>query len=206
MPGKTQAMTITKRRKRLFRLCFVVSLVFVALYWVVVAVSIINRPDGSKDALPLLLYTQGERKEDSRKEPEETCIGGVKYLPISFLEKYMAISQFGDDHTRSFLICSNNQYATFYLGTEEVIVNGEHVSIKAPAILKNDELYLPLDFYADKMNCFELGLNNPTYGADVLTYSKEIDPAYVFSPGSSSPAIPYDPSYKNVPAPTEPTT
>ncbi len=168
-----------QRRKRLFRLCFMVSLVLVAIYWAVVAVSIITRPDGSQDALPLLLFEQGERKAMEEFEPEKICIGDTKYLPVTFLEKFIAISQFGDETTRSFLICDNGEFATFYLGNEEIIINGEHCSMNAPALLKEGELYLPVEFFAEKLTCFELGENNATYGADVLTFLKDQDPAFV---------------------------
>lgn len=191
-------------RKRLFRLCFVVSLVFFALYWVYVAISISYRDTGSEDALPLLIFTEGERKEDSRKEPEEICIGSTKYLPITFLEEYMAISQFGDNATRSFLICSNGQYATFYLGTEEAIINGQHVSLRAPSLLKDDVLHLPVEFFGEAMNCFEFEANVNTYGADVLSFKEEEKPSFYFRSCPTDNPIPFDPKYITVP--TEPPT
>lgn len=207
-PRATQERTLTphqkKSRRRLFTLCFVISLVLVALYWGVVAILIATRSDGNEDALPLLVFTQGERKEDKRFEPEEACINGVKYLPITFLEKYMAITQFGDDKTRSFQLCETGEYATFYLGTEEAIINGQHVSIKAPAILKDKDLYLPLDFFEDKMNCFELGLNNSTYGADVLTFNKDVKPSFLFRSMPTSDPVLYDPVYAAPPTPEDP--
>ena len=154
-----------------------------------------------EDALPLLIFEQGERKEKDEFQPEEICIGDTKYLPVSFLEDYLAISQFGDHKTRSFLICANGEFATFYLNNEEVIINGEHCAMKAPALMKDGELLLPIDFYAEKMSCFELGKNNATYGADVLTFLKD-QPA-TFSLNTCTPDAPVD--YATVPvAPTVP--
>jgi len=192
-----------QRRKRLFTLCFWVAVVLVILYWSVVALLIVNRPDGSEDALPLLLFEQGERKAKKEYKPEEVCIGGTKYLPVTFLEDFIAISQFGDQKTRSFLICSSGEFATFYVNNEEVIVNGERVSMRAPALMIDEKLYLPLDFYAEKMTCFELGKNNATYGADVLTFLKDREPSFVFHPVTAD--LPVD--YATVPvAPTLPST
>lgn len=192
-----------ERRKRLFKLCFTVSLVFVVLYWIFVGVSIANRPDGSEDALSLLLFRQGERKPVKEYEPEEVCIGETKYLPVSFLEDFFAISQFGDHKTRSFLLCSDGEFATFYLDTEEVIVNGERTSMRAPAKLINGELHLPVEFFAEKMSCFELGKNNATYGADVLTYLDDQETSFVFK--SCTAEAPVD--YNTVPVlPTTETT
>lgn len=186
-----------ERRKRLFKLSFVVSLVFVLLYWVFVGVSIATRPDGSEDALSLLVFRQGERKAMEEYEAEKVCIGKNKYLPVSFLKKFFAISEFGDHKTRSFLICSGGEYATFYLNNEEAIVNGEHISMRAPARMINGELHLPIDFFAEKMTCFELGKNNSTYGADVLTFLKDQEPSFVFRSCPGETAV----DYKTVPVP-----
>ena len=180
-----------ERRKRLFKLCFSVAMIFFVLYWVFVAVSIINRPDGSEDALSLMVFRQGERKALKEYLPEEVCIGETKYLPVSFLEQFFAISQFGDQKTRSFLICADGEFATFYLGNEEVIINGEHVSMRAPALMIDGELHLPIDFFAEKMTCFELGKNNATYGADVLTYDKEKTASFVFKNCTAEQTVDY---------------
>ena len=195
------------RQKRLFRLAFIVSLVFVMLYWGFVAISIINRPDGSEDALPLFLFTEGKRKADQKYTVEEVCIGETKYLPVTFLEKYVAITQFGDHKTRSFQLCATGEFATFYLNTEEGVINGEHFAIKSPSFLKDDVLYLPVDFFVDKMNCFQFGKNNPTYGADVLTFLPDVEPAFIYTPITGIDPIPYDPAYKQVPVtpPEDPT-
>ncbi len=169
-----------ERRKRLFILSFWVAVILVALYWTVVAISITNRPDGSKNALPLLLFEQGKREEKEEYLPEEICIGSTKYLPVTFLNDFFAISEFGDQKTRSFLICSNGEFATFYLNNEEIVINGERVSMQAPALMKDGKLFLPIDFYAEKMSCFELGKNNTTYGADVLTFLNDREPTFTF--------------------------
>ncbi len=188
-----------ERRKRLFRLSFVLSLVFVVLYWVFVAVSIIARPDGSEDALPLMLFTEGERKEDKTLPPEEVCIGGVKYLSLKEFEPYLAVSQFGDYTTRSFLLPQSGEYATFYVGTPEAIINGNRVSMKEPALLIDDVLYLPLDFFS-KMTCFSYSENVSAYGADVLTFLSA-QPGFLFRP--DTPSDPVD--FATVPvAPTLP--
>lgn len=167
-------------QKRLFRFCFILSLVLVAIYWTVVTISIVCRPDGTEDALPLLLYTDGASKADKEYEPETVCIGSQKYLPIHFLEKYFTISEFGDHETRSFQICSTGEFVTFFVNTEEGIINGQRFSMKAPALVKDEILYLPVEFYGEKMHCFEYSKNNSTYGADVLTFYKDRDQTFIF--------------------------
>lgn len=180
-----------ERRKRLFRLSFSLSLVFVAAYWIFVAVSIANRASASDDALPLYLFVEGERKEKEVLPAEEVFFENSVYLPVSKLSEYVAISQFGDHTTRSIMLLSSGEYATFYLGSEEAIINGERVSLKAPSFVKDNVLYLPIDFYAEKMNCFTYSQAVAAYGGDTLTYSGS-EAAFVFRPFATQ--APVDPA------------
>lgn len=177
-----------ERRKMLFRLSLIAGLIFTALYWCWVAFNIVTRPDGNENALPLMIFTEGERDEDETMEPEEVSFGGKVYLPVSALEPYMAISQFGDYQTRSFLICDSGEYATFYLGTPLAIINGQKVCLKEKVFLKEDTLYLPIDFYTDKMNCFTFAESAPL-AANVLTFRSQVDPAMRFHQESDCPPV-----------------
>ncbi len=189
------------RRKRLLRLSFAVSLVFVLLYWCFVALSIFNRDQSEDQTLPLLIFIDGVREEDDRFEKEEVNIGGTSYLPVTFLEKYMAISQFGDHKTRSFLLCDGGEYATFYLGSEEALVNGVRVSLKDKSLLIDGQLYLPVSFFADKMTCFTLSESVAAYGTDVLTYYEGRE-GFRFHTAPASPTV----DFATVPvAPATPT-
>ena len=192
-----------QRRLRLLKISFLVSLVMVALYWVYVAVSISTRPDGSENALPLMIFTEGEREEDNTLEVSEVYFSGSYYLPLTELEPYMAISQFGDHKTRSFLLCGSEEYATFTLGTPEVEINGVKVSLKENSFVKNDVLYIPMDFFTDKMNCFAFTESVPL-AANVLTFNESVTPGFRFQPVSGmttvnqatvpvAPVLPADP-------------
>ena len=181
-----------ERRRRLFRISLSISLVFVALYWIFVSVTISRRGDlANQDALPLLIFQEGQRKEDTRLEAQEVFFRGTNYLPVTFLEPYMAISQFGDYQTRSFLLSDSGEYATFYLGSCNAIVNGERVSLKSEVFLKDDVLYLPVDFYTDKMNCFTFTHSSPL-SANTLTLKTSVTPAFCFH--SATPSAPVDPA------------
>ena len=175
------------RRKELFRRSFATGLAFFILYWASAAVSIATRSEGGEDALPLYLYTEGERKEDVKLSAEEVVIGGAVYLPLQYLENYMAISRFGDYASRSFLLCESGEYATFYPGTPQALINGIKVNLKENVVLKDGELYLPIDFYTDKMNCFTFAESIPL-AANVLTYVSSVEPGMRFVPeGESAP-------------------
>lgn len=189
------------RRRALFSLSLGVAVLFVALYWAWVVFSIVNRPDGSENALPILIYTQGEKEEDSRLEKEEVFLNGTYYLPVTCLEPYMAITQFGDWQTRSILLCESGEYATFYLNSENAVINGQKVAIQNNAVLKNDVLYLPVEFYTEKMNCFSFAESVPL-AANVLTFQSELTPAFRFRISDSVPQI--DPN--TIPVPTTPPT
>ncbi len=186
-----------ERRRVLFRVSLSIALVFVLLYWGWVALSIGNRQDkASEDALPLLIFRDGQRKEDTRLEAQEVFFHGSSYLPVTFLEPYMAISQFGDYQTRSFLLCDTGEWATFYLGSCNAIVNGEKVSLRSAVFLRDEVLYLPVDFFSDKMNCFTF-THSSALSANVLTYNESVSPGFYFH--ASSPTAPVDPA--TAPAP-----
>ena len=181
------ALLRKRRRQQIFRLSFALSLLFLILYWSVVAILIGTRDTSAKDALPLMVFTQGERKPDEEYEKSEFLVGGVKYLPVTKLSPYFTASQFGDSMTRSIQL-KNGQWATFYLGTCEAVINFVHTSLSAPALLMEDELYLPLDFYSEKMNCFELKRDDATHEADTLTVLP-VEPAFRFGDMPSSPTV-----------------
>ena len=180
-----------QRRKRIFRFAFVLSLVFVALYWGFVAFSIANRTEQPDDAMPVLVFTDGERKEDTRLEAERVYFGDEIFLPVTILEEYTAISTFGDYDTRSFLISATGEYATFTLGSCNVLINGERVSMKSSAFLKDDILYLPIDFYTDKMTCFAYS-HSSALAANVLTYHPEAEISFFFRGTPTSPTVNFD--------------
>ena len=166
-----------ERRRIILLSSFLVALVFVGLYWAWVWLDVTLRPDGNADALPVLVFTKDERKEDVRFEVEDAVFDGVSYLPVTFLEPYVTVTEFGDYTTRSFLIRDTEEYATFYLDTCSAVINGERVSLKHPAFLKDNVLYLPLDFYSSKMNCFEYTLSS-ALGASVLTFDPSVTPSF----------------------------
>ena len=178
------------QRRALFRRCFVLSLVFVVLYWAVVALIITKRSDGSEDLLPVMIFTDGNREADKTLSPETGAVNGVMYLAVTELEQYFTISQFGDHRTRSFAIASTGEYATFALDSDEAVINGVPVSLTHPALLREDVLYLPLDFFASAMTCFTFSPAVASYGADVLTFF-DTDPGFLFAPAPQSDPVDY---------------
>ena len=187
-----------ERRKYLFQVSLRVGLAFAILYWCWVGISIATRPDGNEEAMPLMIFTEGERQEDKTLTVEESSFGGKVYMPVTELEAYMAISQFWDYKTRSFLICESGEYATFFLDTTAAIINGQRVSLKEKVFLKDDVLYLPIDFYSDKMNCFTFAQSVPL-AANVLTFREDVAPAMQFH--GEAECAPVDPGTIPAPAP-----
>jgi hypothetical protein len=191
-----------ERQKALFGRAFLLALVFVAIYWIWVVVSISSRSDGKEDAMPILVFTKGEKSEDSKFEAEQVYFNNTYYLPVTCLEPYMAITQFGDRSTRSILLCESGEYATFYLNNESAVINGQRVFLKHPAFLKDDVLYLPSEFYKETMNCFTLD-DSVALAGKVLTFDPEKTPSFGFKTASSVPLV--DPAtIPVIPEPTDP--
>lgn len=149
-----------KTRRVLFVASLVLALVFTAVYWAFVGFSIKNRsavPKALSDKYyPLLIYTEGSEKEDLSYKAKDQIFDTVNkrpYVPLSCFKKYVPVTLSGDPGTRVILL-ANGDEAKFYLGTDHAVINGEDVFLSAPAFLKNGELYLPLDFLTDHMNCF----------------------------------------------------
>lgn len=194
------------RRRKLFRTGFLLSLVFVVCYYAFVFCSIAFRDGGAQDAYPILVFTAGQTDYDTEWKSEAVWFDDGYYLPITVLEPYMAVSQFGDFRTRSFLLCDSGQYATFYLGTCNAIVNGERVFLENEVFLQDELLYLPVDFYEDKMNCFEYTFSS-ALSANVLTFLPEFEPSLRFAPSEPIPPVDYAtvPVAPVVPSQPEPT-
>jgi hypothetical protein len=169
------------RRRRLFLVSFLLSLVFVGIYYSYVALSIHFRNDGTDEALPVLIFTNGQREADSEWSVQEVSFGGGTYLPVTMLEEYMAISQYGDYETRSFLLSVSGEYASFFPGSTRALVNGQTVYLEYPPFLLEGELYLPVDFFEYKMNCFDY-THSSALAANVLTFYPDRTPSLCFDP------------------------
>ena len=176
------------RRGQVFRTALLWALVFVVLYGVFVAVSIARRSEKDDSALPLLIYTEGKKDEDTRFTVEELRFGKTDYLPVSFLKEYFAITEFGDSRTRSFAICENGQYATFYLNSTTALINGQKADLSAPALLKEEELYLPVDFFTTQMPGFTLTHSTPL-AANVLTIAESATRRFYLQEPTTIPPV-----------------
>ncbi len=199
--AETRRNALRRRRRRLLSaMSLGLALVFLAAYWLVIALVIHNRPQVTGEAFPLLVFTEGNQKEDLSFAPEEVSFGGVNYLPVTVLEQYFPITLYGDDTTRSFLL-ENGEEATFYLDRSRVVVNGQNASLSANALLRDGVLYLPVDFYTGILNCFTFAYSSALKG-NVLTYLPEAAPSFAFHEPQSS--VPVDiATVPAAPAPTD---
>jgi len=88
------------------------------------------------------------------------------------------------------------------LGTDIADINGERVFLEGCCFMKDEVLYLPVDFFEDKMNCFDY-THSSALAADVLTYLDPIQHSFRFSPAQATPSV----DYSTVPViPTVPET
>ena len=184
------------RRAQVFRTAFLLSLVFALLYGVFVAVSINRRASDDDAALPILVFTEGKKEEDARFSVQEVRFGKTDYLPLSFLKDYFSVTEFGDARTRSFAVCDNGQYATFYLNSTSALVNGQKTDLSAPAFLRDDERYLPVDFFTTQMPGFTFTHSTPL-AANVLTIAENMEHRFYLQ--EATPIAPVDPATRPVP-------
>lgn len=186
------------RRRALFVASLATSLVFVVLYYVFVGVSIATRPDGREDAMPVVIYRGTASKEEARLEVEEVYFKGTYYLPLTVLEPYVTVTEFGDHSTRSFALSGDGGYATFFLNSCDAVICGVRVSLEGESFIKDNVLYLPADFYRDKMNCFTFE-KSTALAAWVFTFREETPPAFRMTAQSPAERIPYQPAYDQTP-------
>lgn len=162
------------RRRRLFTLASLLSLVIVVGYYAILMAGL-NRTPAPEDAYPVQIFRAGEKNALKTYTVEETYFNGNVYLPLSALQEFTTVTQYGD-HARRSLAFSGGDIASFDLGTPNCEINGVRVSLTAPVFLKDDVLYLPVDFFFRRMNCFEYTYSS-ALNANVLTYLSEITPA-----------------------------
>lgn len=174
------------RRRRLFVLSSVFALVIVAIYYVVLFAGL-GKTQAPKDAYPVQIFRAGEKDALETLSVEETLFNGNTYLPLSVLQRFVTVTQYGD-HARRSLSFSGGDIATFDLGTPNCEINGVRMSLEAPVLLKDEVLYLPVDFFFRRMNCFEYTYSSPLK-ANVLTFLPELSPALVPQAMSITPRI-----------------
>lgn len=174
------------RRRRLFILSSLLALVIVAGYYTVL-VSGLGKAQEPKEAYPVQVFRAGEKEAMKTYTVQETYVNGDIYLPLSALQEFVTVTQYGD-HARRSLSLSNGDSVTFDLGTPNCVVNGVQVSLTAPVFIEGEELYLPVDFFYRRMNCFEYAFSSPL-NANVLTYLSDVTPALTSHVMTASPRI-----------------
>ena len=162
------------RRRRLFLLSFLLSLVIVAGYYTVLMTGI-SKSVPEKEVYPVQVFRAGEKNALKTYSVEETRFNGATYLPLTALQEFVTVTQYGD-HARRSLSFSGGDIATFDIGTPNCVLNGVKASLEAPVLLKDDVLYLPVDFFFRRMSCFEYTFSSPL-NANVLTFLSDVTPA-----------------------------
>jgi len=74
------------------------------------------------------------------------------------------------------------------LGSSLALINGQRVFLEHPAFLKDDLLYLPVDFYEYHMNCFDY-THASALAANVLTFDPGVTPAFTTVPDEGSLSV-----------------
>ena len=175
------------RRKRLFLLSFLLALVFTAGYFAFRMATISRVTVSTKGAYGVQLFRENEKNAVKTYTVKETYFNKSTYLPLDALQEFVTVTESGDEHHRS-LILPNGDQVTFDLGTPNCTVNGVRASLEAPVFLKDDVLYLPVDFFSRWMNCFTYTFSSPL-DAYVLSFSGDVTPALTTRAMNATPKI-----------------
>ncbi len=77
---------------------------------------------------------------------------GVVYLSVSDIRNYYDKNIYFDEQYNQIITSSEDKLAVFKIDENKVIINGKSTEIKGPAILSNDEYYLPISEMEDIYN------------------------------------------------------
>lgn len=84
------------------------------------------------------------------------------YLPYSDIAEYFCFTMSGDNETRTILVgTSQGEYsetntAVFKIGTKEITLNGSSSNLKSDSFFRNNELYIPIDFFETYVKGIEI--------------------------------------------------
>ena len=77
---------------------------------------------------------------------------GVVYLSVSDIRNYYDKNIYFDEQYNQIITSSEDKLAVFKIDENRVTINGKSTEIKGPAILSNDEYYLPISEMEDIYN------------------------------------------------------
>ena len=193
---------LRRREWRLFllKISLVLAVVFVGLYWLIVFLTVGKGGTDAEDAFPMKIFIGEEKKEACTLEAENVFFDGTNYLPLSVLrdgalKDHIAFTYFGDEVQPGFSLKDGKDFATFLVGRSDVIINGQKVSLSAAAFFKDEELYIPIDFFTDRMNCFSFSYS-AVNACNVLTFDSSAEPAFVIGQAETCTPIPWQEAYE----------
>lgn len=119
------------------------------------------------------LVVEGE-KDSSSNHPE--FIDGEMMFPFDVVKKYIDPNIYWDDALKKVTITTKNRVVRMKTDSLQAFVNNKSVDLKMPATIKNNVVYLPLDFLKDFYNI-------------EITYNKADDVYIVDSTDKSIPLV-----------------
>lgn len=120
--------------------------------------------------------------EDETKNERLRVItnNSTPYISISFLERYGEIIHSGDYSARTIHFTDTGDSATFVVNSSFCTINGVDINLNNPVLLRDGELYLPLDFYQTYVTGINVTVNGEKYEINSLVNNLgyKIKPAF----------------------------
>ncbi len=109
----------------------------------------------------------------------------VSYISVSFLENYGEVIHAGDYAVRTIRFPASGDCATFAINSSFCAINDVSINLGHPVLLREGELYLPLDFFRIYVTGITVDRN-----IDQYEISANGELGYKIKPASTTTAIP----------------
>ena len=159
-----------KRRAKRFFVIFMILYVLLALLFLLIFSLSLKSCQKAEKKHNVTVEIKEEKKVTLDKD--DIYFDNSLYLPISVISDLTDIKVTGDKNEISFIIESNLEYAKFAINSTSVNINGNAIDLSKNALLINEELYVPFDFFEKNMKGIKIEFN-----AKENSYEISLDPS-----------------------------
>ncbi|RVU54740.1 stalk domain-containing protein [Anaerosphaera multitolerans] len=125
---------------------------------------IINMNIGKKD------YTLNDEKKEMDAAPYIS--NNRTFVPVRFIVEGFGGKVDYDEENKVVKVTYNNNEILIPVGSSTIEVNGDEVTIDAPAVIKENRTYIPVRFVAEALG-MEVDYNSATRGITIIELAKE---------------------------------
>lgn len=188
LTARERAMYEKQQRKRIRLVAYVaVTLVVYLCIILIIAFGVFLSIWMTKRTETTVVTTSVSVDSESDKQRVKVIYeNNVPYISISFLEQYGEVIHAGDYAARTIRFTDTGDSAVFSINSSFCTINQVDVNLSAPVLLREGELYLPLEFY----RVYVKGISFEGDGRNVDISAEETDLGYKIKPASVTVQIP----------------